>query len=168
MSELSSENSFCLIFSFLPCSRHITVADIDSSALGGKSGVFKALAACPLDWHMRDAATTKTGGEVLEQWDVPGWGKEWVIKVKSSDALDTYADCLFKHLKKAISNVKGPKYSGTAWHVTLYGENKKTAEKSFSVYTAEKPRLDWYAYYLVVSGSPKNGVPGSAYHLTRV
>jgi hypothetical protein len=149
-------------------SRHITVADIDASAFGGKSGVFKALAACPLDWHMRDASTTKTGGEVLEQWDVPGWGQQYVIKVRSSDTLDAYADCLVKNVKKGIRNVKGPKYSGTPWHVTLYGENKKAAQKSFHLYTAESPRLDWYGYYLVVSGSPTNGLPGSNYHLTKI
>ena len=149
------------------CSRHVTVADIDASAFGGKSGALKALAACPLDWHMRDASTTKTGGEVLEQWDISGWGQQYVIKVKSSDTLDAYADCLVKKVKH-VSNIKGPNYSGTAWHVTLYGEGQKAAQKSFDAYTADSPRLDWHAYYLEVSGSPENGKPGSDYHLTKV
>ncbi len=126
----------------------------------------KALAACPLDWHMH-APTKKGGGEVLEQWNIPGWGKQYVIKI-SSDTLDAYADCIVKRVR-GVKNVKGPKYSGTPWHVTLYGESQKQAQKSYRAYTAESPRLDWYAYYLVVSGgNPKNGKPGSSYHLYKV
>jgi hypothetical protein len=153
-----------LCFSF---SRHITVADLDASALGGMSNAMKALTACPLDWHMQDVSTVRTGGVVLEQWDIPGWGLQYVIKVKASDTLDAYAECLISKVK-GISNVKGPKYSGTPWHVALYGENKDTAQKSFTAYTARAPKLDWYGYYLVLTGSPQNGLPGSDYHLTKV
>ena len=145
----------------------MTVADIDPSAFGGKSGALKALAVCPLNWHMRNANATKTGGEVLEQWDVSGWGKQYVIKVKSSEILDAYAECLIQKVQN-VTNMKGPTYSGTPWHVTLYGENQTEAQKSFEAYTADSPRLDWFAYYLNASDSPQNGLPGSDYHLTKV
>lgn len=109
---------------------------------------------------------SKAGAADLEQWDVPSWGKQYVIKIKS-DTLDAYADCLVKTVKH-MSNVVGPNYSGTAWHVTLYGEDAKQAQKSFEAYTASSPELLWYAYLLEVSDSPKNGLPGSDYHLTKV
>lgn len=71
-----------------------------------------ALSKCSLGgWHMRNAANEKTGGEVLEQWDIPGWGKQWVLKVKSSDTLDAYADCLVKHVHHVV--LVGPVYSKT-------------------------------------------------------
>ncbi len=84
-----------------------------------------------------------------------------------SDTLDAYADCVVKKVKK-VSNVKGPKYSGTPWHVTLYGEGKKTAEKVYSAFITESPRLNWHSYYLVVTDNPKNGKPSSDYHLYKI
>lgn len=66
--------------------------------------------------------TISSGSDaVLEKWN-----GIWTIVINHSKTLREFAD----HLdEQGCKNIKGPKYSGTKWHITLPGFSKQQAEE---------------------------------------